>query len=145
MAQAKDEGVDEARARAALIEQLGQFHDSYREAGLDAQAAEIDSFARSLENAGEVSSEQGKVLAEMIDSGMFADMGEFNAALDKRMKGAGNQIPGTEVNLLIARATEHFKAEEEAIKAKQTETGIDASDEDIDDLLGGFGEEKKAS
>ena len=145
VSQAKDAGVDEAQARAALKKQLGLFHDTYKEAGLDAQAAEIDSFARSLENANEVSSDQGKALAEMIDSGMFADMGEFNAALDKRMKGADNKIPGTEVNVLIAKAADHFKAEEDAINATQTESGINASESDIDDMLGGFDEIEKAS
>ncbi len=148
VAQAKDSGVDEKQARAALKEQLGLYHDTYKQAGLDAQAAEIDSFARSLENAGEVSSKQGKALAEMIDSGTFASMEDFNAALDRRMKAVDNKIPGTEVNVLIAKAGERFKAEEDAMKAAQAEEskkGLGATESDIDDMLGAFGEDKKVS
>lgn len=139
--QAKGQGVDEAQARAMLKEQLGLFHDTYKEAGLDVQAAEIDAFARSIENPGEISSDAGKAFADMIDSGAFASFEDFSVALKERIK----SIPGTEVNLLQAKLQERLKAEEDAIKAQQKETGLDASDEDIDDLLGGFGEQKKAS
>ncbi len=130
-------GGTEDQAKAVLREQIKGYHDTYLAAGLDAKAAELDAFGRSLESASEVKTQAGKEFLAKLDAGGFPSIVEANEALDriaKGAKGAEADALNAEFNVLFGKAQEWFSA-----KHDRRDSGIDMKEEDIDDVLSALG------
>lgn len=137
VAKAAEHGTSEDDAKAVLREQLKAYHDTYFEAGLKEKAAEIDSFSRSLESKGDVSTEAGKQFLAKLEAGGFGSIEDAINALDgikNAAKGEDEEKMNAEFNVLYAKINEKFLGSD-----KSGEHKLDMGEDDIDDVLSALG------